>query len=52
MVVKSSSRGVQLDKKPDPRAFLALTEMVRLFLLFRGKEPGEMFPAKAASWVI
>ncbi|MBE9163374.1 MULTISPECIES: SLBB domain-containing protein [Microcoleaceae] len=31
MVVKSSSRGVQLDKKPDPRAFLALTEMVRLF---------------------
>ncbi|MBE9123151.1 SLBB domain-containing protein [Tychonema sp. LEGE 07199] len=31
MVVKSSSRGVQLDQKPDPRAFLALTEMVRLF---------------------
>ncbi|WP_370589099.1 polysaccharide biosynthesis/export family protein [Tychonema sp. LEGE 06208] len=29
--MKSSSRGVQLDKKPDPRAFLALTEMVRLF---------------------
>jgi len=31
MVVKSSSRGVQLEKKSDLRAFLALTERVRLF---------------------